>query len=129
MMTHTCPRALGRAEPCTCGGATCGGDRSRSVNTRDIAVIRAAIRRDQSFMESLNRPTLRASRARLYLALAEAVVEVIENDPWRDHGGFPRCRWCETAGAGAVHAPECPMVALDAALAAVAAVTWAEARP
>lgn len=24
MMTNTCPRALGRAEPCTCGGATCG---------------------------------------------------------------------------------------------------------
>lgn len=44
------------------------------MNTIDIAVIRAAIRRDRSFMESLNRPTLRASRARLYLALAEAVV-------------------------------------------------------
>lgn len=24
MMTHTCPHALDRAEPCTCGGATCG---------------------------------------------------------------------------------------------------------
>lgn len=27
MTTNTCPRALGRAESCTCGGATCGGER------------------------------------------------------------------------------------------------------
>ena len=44
MMTNTCPRALGRAEPCTCGGATCGGERDPLAEAREtMRAMRVAI--------------------------------------------------------------------------------------
>lgn len=39
MTTHTCPRALGRAEPCTCGGATCGGERDPLAEARGLVDV------------------------------------------------------------------------------------------
>ena len=91
MMTHTCPHALGSAEPCTCGGATCGWW-DRLVEARGVVDVAGqhAMLLEMEPGEEVMTSVLRslAALAAAGLALREACRE---HDEVARHGDCPVC--------------------------------------